>query len=249
MKKLPHTVDTDELLKLINQSPAASPENTDTLPEVIEYKNDIMSFLSTFNIQEGDKRIKKNLLYSIYKAWSGDPCKRKDFILELSAMLPTSADTAGAPQFKINQNAVKLTYDVYTKYVDEYKVLKSKKYASHFEDFLNYFSLKSDGYWIELKLLYFLYDKYTFLIGYPGRILTLRHFEKFCTLHLKKKVTSAGKVYELSPNITNFFQPGQLERMKKEHAKERKKEISAKVPKKRSRASRSRSKVQSKNKN
>lgn len=247
-KKIPHALDTEELLKVISQNKETTPQDNETAPEILEYTNDILPFLSTFNILPGEQRIKKGLLFSIYKAWSKQPVKRKDFLNELYKYLEIGYQPDGC--FYINHNAMKLTYDVYRKYQKEYRKTHSKHWTKHFENFLKYYSLTDKGYWVELPILYFLYDKYLFELGIqhgPRKTLYKDQFEKFCRLYFKEKTTEFTRLYSVSSNITNFFQAGQLERMRKEYVKQFKTDKKKKNKKKRSKISRSRPKVQPKN--
>lgn len=245
IRKAPHALDTEDLLKLIEQtdaSKAVAPVN-----EPIISGNDVLTFLSVLNIQEGSEIIKKNTLFQIYKAWSKHPITRKDFFLTIGKFFPVKN---GA--YRINQNAIKLTHEAYLKFKRQNTKLNSPAWAKHFENFLLFHSLKHGDAWIELDIFYFLYDKYCHSQGldksgkhYMGKQV----FEYYANLNLKFKITKYGKVYAISSNIANFFQPGQLQRMKEQHAKEKDPDKKETNKKKQTRKSRSRPKVQSKNKN
>lgn len=231
VKKTPSALDTDELFKIAEQS-LQTPE-TEIAPLD---SNDIFTFFSTFNLEAGETPIKKNLLYSIYKAWSAYPLIKKDFIKEVDNYIPFKNG-----YYKINQNAVRLTYDVYKKFKQVNKKQTSKNWVRHYQDFLNFHALEQGDFWIELDIFYFLYDKYTYTRKI--RALNKKEFEKFCSLYLKSKITTTGKVYGVTANVQNFFQEGQLERMKKSYVQEEKK----KNKKRKHKKSRSRQEIQLKN--
>lgn len=239
-KKLPHELDTNDLLALIEQNQPVLVELKDTdTPEIIEdheKHGDVLSFLSQFNIIGGTNPIRKNLLYSIYKAWSVGPLKRKDFISSCNELLVNGQFNT----YLINQNAIKLTYDAYVKFKKHFSVIKSQKFAVQFQDYLNHYSITGGEYWIHVNILFFLYDKFTNEKKYQ-RSLKLQFFDQFCKLHLKLKVTSKGKMYAVSPNIEGFFQPGQLDRMKVTYAHKEKQEKEVKA-RKRKRKTKSKSK-------
>lgn len=241
-KKLPQQIDLDELLKIVKEPPKltnAIAEENQVLNEDPVHK-DVLTFMSRFNILPGPNRVKKGLLFNIYKAWSADPIKRKEFIQICNKYLPTSGS---GQMYSINANVVKLSYDVYTTFKRKYRIISNRSQAVHFENFLNYYSLKKEDYWIHINILYFLYDKYLYekKVNKP---LAFKHFEHHCKVYLQIKNTTNGKLVLLSKNIENFFQEGQLERMKVTYAEERKKEIQeAKEPKRKRSKPKSKSKV------
>lgn len=240
VKKVPHVLNTEDLLRVIESSHKEEPEKE--VPEILEYTNDILPFLSKFNIIPGDKMIKKNLLFSIYKAWSKNPKKKKEFILEMNKYFRVRSPD-GSNYFYINKNAMSLTHEIYQKYKKHNKKVTSRHWVQHFEDFLNYHALESKNYWIHINILYFLYEKYLHerkLNTSPSAILNKHNFESFCNLYLQKKITKDGPVYAVSSNIEAFFQPGQLERMRKTYAK-KEDDKEKKVKKRRTRKTRFRS--------
>ena len=247
-KRLPHEIDTETLLSVIdkNQSDDTIKRPDSEIPEIVEDHEkygDILSFLSEFNIVNGENYIKKTLLYSIYKAWSVAPLKKKEFLQHCNELLVSGINQNN---YKVNQNSIKLTYDAYMKFKKHYKTIKSQKLATQFQDFIDYYSLKDDNYWIHVNILYFLYDKFTYEKKY-NRTLKLKFFDQFCKLHFKLKVTDAGKMYAVSQNVESFFQPGQLDRMKVTYANQEKQEKDS-FKKRKRKTSKPRSKVQSKNK-
>jgi hypothetical protein len=213
-KKAPNALETTELLDLLEQAEEAKE------PEAIQivYKNDVLTFLSVFNIQSGEDNVKSHTLYSIYKVWSKDPLSKSLFLDEVTKYV-TRIDTG----YKINQNAIKLTHEAYSKFKQENRKLKSKPWTKHFQDFLAKYELKSEDFWLEAPILYFIYDKYAHerkldenINTYMGKTV----FYTYADLFLKYKKTKTGKVYAVSPNILNQFQPDQYDRMVKAHKKE-----------------------------
>lgn len=240
-KKLPHTLDTDSLIDLLKNPPVDAPQNEAKEGIfLITKEDDVLGFMATFNILPGEEKVKKNLFYSIYKSWSKDPVKKDEFLNKVTKFIETNR-----AYFLLNQNAVKLTYDVYLKFKDEHKLVKSKAKANNFQDFLKYYALNAGEYWLNAEIFYFLYDKYINDKGLHTRQLSKYQFELFCKLHFRSKLTVHGRVYGLSNNVVNFYQPNQLERMKATHLYEEEKP-KKKKQKRKSRTPKSRSKVQSK---
>lgn len=240
IKKSPNALETNELLDLLDKTTPVKDE-----PESIglNYKNDTLNFLSVFNIQDGQDKIKKNTLYAIYRVWSKDPISPKDFHMEMKKFL-AGTQLNNSVGYRINNNAIKLTHEAYSKFKQENNKLKSKFWTSHFEDFLLFNALKSGTFWIEAPILYFVYDKYAHERGLDrtGKTYMSREvFYAYADLFLKYKKTKDGKIYGLTESITNMFQDGQLERMRITHIKDEKKKKAE--PKKSSRKPRSNTKV------
>lgn len=216
VKKTTKALDTEELLKILEDNKSDLKEENEIL-----YENDILEFLSTLKIEPGEDKIKKYTLYSIYKVWSKDAVTKKEFYIELDAFLPTTSIT-GTVAYKINNNAIKLTQAAYSHFKKENVRLKSKFWAKHFENFLDYHSLKSGNHWINRSLLYFLYKQYTKDLKLDKSItmyLSKNNFYTYCEIFLKQKITKNGKLYAVSDNIMNFFKDdGQL-KMKEKNAK------------------------------
>lgn len=216
LKVIPTVVNTEDLLAALDK-----PDEIRETEEILEYTNDILPFFSSLGITAGEVRIKKTTLHSIYRAWSKTPMNKTQFMLEIAKFLPV----INAQFVTINKNAIKLTHEAYKKFNKENKRIKSKHWARHFEDFLNYHSLERGEYWLEVDIFYFLYDKYLnkLKLDNHGSFLAKEMFIYYADVFLKSKLTVHGKMYGVSENVTTFFQPDQLERMRKEYANQEEK--------------------------
>lgn len=225
-------VQTDELIDLLKEDSKA-PE---TDPLYIE--NDVLTFVSVFNLQAGEESVKPYTLYSIYKVWSKDPVNKNPFYFEMAKLF-----TISSGNYKVNRNAIQITHEAYSQFKHKDRRLKSKPWTKHFEDFLLFHSIKNGNQWLEASILYFLYDKYIHQRGlddHPMHYMSQTTFYTYADIFLKHKITKDGKVYSVSDNIKNFFQKDQLQRMQAANAKEQ--EEKAK-PKRKRKTSKSRTKV------
>ncbi len=216
VKKSTHSLDTEELLGILE---------TDETPQgeaEIVYKNDMLTFISTFALEAGENKIKQHTLYNIYKAWSKDPVKKSEFILEMANIFDTTqAKTSTC--YLLNSSAIKLTHDAYKYYTNEATVRPTSKiWKQHFENFLKFHSLTPGPYWVHANILYFIYDKYCHATGldrssktYMGKAT----FFLYCSTYLeRKKYGRKGRYYGISDNIKSFFQIDQLQRMEAQYA-------------------------------
>lgn len=216
-KKSAHTLDTDELLDLLDNKEVV--EDT-----TIEYKNDVLSFISTFALEAGTEKIKQHTLFTIYKVWSKEPLKKTAFLSQMRGYFEITT-IRHSTAFLINQSAIKLTHAAYKFYSNENFRLTSKPWAKHFENFLKFHNLSPGKRWINGNILYFIYDKYCHATGLDknaASYMAKDTFLLYCKVYLEFKTTTKGVLYAISDNIQSFFQIGQLARMEQEYAKEEK---------------------------
>lgn len=223
VRKSANIVDTEELLRILEESVDQQTEEDHT----DKYKNDVLQFLSYFKIEPGQDLIKQHTLFAIYRVWSLEPIQRKNFILEVNKFLEFKGGV-----YYINQNAVKLTKHVYNAFTKQNSRLKSKSWNKHYQNFLDYHSIKQGEWWVtkdDFYLLYWTYIHSQNLTG-GGKHLSKQYFARFSEVFFKYKITKHGKVYAVSDNIRNFFREGQLEQMKEEYAKTKKAEDESQEP-------------------
>jgi len=235
-RRLPHEISTNELLEIINNTPKLVEEEEKKLDVQEDPVNgDVLAFLARFNIQTGENKVKKNLLYNIYKAWSSYPIKRKDFFTIVNRYIDSAT---GASSYKINLNVVKLSYDVFTAFKSKYRIVTNKSRTVHFENFFNFYALKSEDYWVHINILYYLYQEYLNASPKKQRPLSYKHFIHYTAVYFKVKNTNQGKMVCVSKNIEGFFKKDQLNELKVMYAKEREKEIFQKEEAEKSKARR-----------
>lgn len=214
LKQSAHTIDTDELIKLLEEQ-----EVIEDGP--IDYEHDVLNFIATFNLEPGTERVKQHTLYLIYKAWSKNPLKKREFQAKMQDYFESTKTKSSF--YLINQNSVKLTHSAYKYFTNRNIRLNSKTWAKHFENFLKFHSLTKGDTYIDYRILYFIYDKFCYATGLykaPHSRLGEKSFKIYCKLYLPEKITKHGTLYGVSPNIEQFFQVGQLARMKDQYEKE-----------------------------
>lgn len=217
IKKSAHTLETDELLELLEKKEVVE-------DKAVEYKNDVLGFISTFGIEHGEEKMKQHTLFTIYRVWSKNPLKKTEFLTEMRQYLQ-STRIRQAMAFFVNQSAIKLTHSAYKYYTNENIRFNSRPWAKHFENFLKFHSLSPGERWIHGNILYFIYDKYCHATGLdksPSTYMSKDNFLMYCKLFLRQKHTKNGTLYAISDNIQSFFQIGQLARMEAEYAKKEK---------------------------
>lgn len=215
LKALPTSLTEEELLKLLEE------QNPELSQPVIENtNNDIIPFLSMNNITPGLFKINKRLLYAIYRNWSKAPISSFSFSLGTGIFLQSFR--SGGEYFLINQDPLVLAKASYSK-IGRIDKTKSPKWKSHFENFLNKYSIKSGSSWLESSILYYLYDKWCYSIKKKQQIGE-KQFMNMCKLYFTKtKIDGSDAIwFGLHDSIEQAFEPGQIERLRKVHNEKRK---------------------------
>lgn len=189
MKKLPHSLSLDDLLKVLENKEDHSLETI-----IEESDNDVLLFLTTLKINKGNERIKKKLLYKLYYNWSDTPVSQVSFTIKLSYYIDHETN-----YYLINENTFKLTNKIKKIVEPRRDVRKNKDYTKHFQYFLDKFKLKkgSDLY-ITGSTVYFLYDNWCYsnnkrpLLGDRGFHIMLNH-----NLGPYKLLPGKAKIYGL----------------------------------------------------
>lgn len=155
-------------------------ENNTSDIKPIEYQNDILDFLTIYQIKSGTEFITSQLLYKFYKMWSKTPVSPNKFSTQVKYFI--SSNSAGylinIPNMDILQNVVKQL-----KKPDK---TKSKLFKQHFDNYLKKYDIKEGTFFVKDTILYNLYDKWTY--GNKKRHpLSLNQFINFGKLYFESK--------------------------------------------------------------
>src|SRR6266700_12251 len=140
MKKLITELSTEELL-----------ENASKAEEILP-ENDIIKFISFYNIKSGKDKVTIHLLYYIYSHWSKEKISKSIFAREMGFFFVKDQGKLLVSMSDINfsKKAIEL--------LQKKDKTKIKSFKTHFENFLNKYNLIPDQYniknWIEDFSLY-----------------------------------------------------------------------------------------------
>ncbi len=233
IKQTAQAVETDDLLAALEEKDAtkegaAIPQGIDTV--TTSYRNDTLSFLTTFNIVPGKSKVRKTTLFTIYKVWSDDPVTRNLFIRELSQFLQTSSDKKC---FKINQTALKLTHEAYKYYSNEGVREKSKTWDKHFQRYVDFYQMKRGHYWIHCEILLDLYKKYCKqhnLNLYHSQHLGEDSFFNYCNKTFEQRQTYKGKFYGVSDNLNIIIEQNEEYKERQQYNRKKRQKKSEQAP-------------------
>lgn len=191
LKSLPHKLSNEDLLKAL--------EKEDSREVILEGRNDVLPFLSHYNIEPGDYKVAKRAIFDLYRKWSDEPVTKTVFAREFTKYIPYEHSNFHF----INIKAIEIGYKTFQLIQDhKYDKRKNPKHRAHFEKFLSTFDIKKGDIWIEGFVLFYLYDKWTYETKkqhYIGR----KYFNMFLQLYLPNKRigSSKMKIFKVDKNV------------------------------------------------
>ena len=209
LKKLPSKYSDTELLSLLDNK-KDEVDNT-----VLEYKNDVLLFLTIFNITPGDNKVPLGVIKDLYKSWSKDPLRPQALSRELNKYLPNVNR-----YYMINKQALNISQEAYNLLLQKtYKITKSPTYRRHFENFLSRFKIIQGDYYMEHYVLYKLYEQWTYETCYKP--LSYKKFFKLCCLYFKHKRKTSNRMEWFAINLGQLdISMAKLKALRDEHKKE-----------------------------
>jgi len=180
-KVLPQELDLESLLsKAIEESGHTNEE------EHIVHDN-ILEFMSFYNIKSGEHPVKRRVLYKMFKAWS----KAEDYGPNYFGLKLTQFFESDNANVFINYDALDLTKrakEVFFKKENTSRT-KSKHYKQHIEKFMKDLSVTSGDYSVQGVALYYIYEAWA--LETRKKVLDIRDFcaiLKFYLPHYKEYI-------------------------------------------------------------
>lgn len=179
-------VSVEDLLKF-----AQSEKEDSSTPEISTESDNVLSFLMAFQIKPGKDKVTGRLFYELYKKWATDPVSKVAFSLKFNMYIAPDND---ARYYSVDRSGFKIGQEV-EKYLlaNSRPVTKSKTYKNHFEHFLKKYSLKPGKRFVEVFVLYYLYDKWTYQIKKKQPLGPVQ-FQSLCKLYFKNRRISSSRV-------------------------------------------------------
>lgn len=182
MKKLPKDITDQALLDALKSQ-------DENLPAVLEYFNDVVPFISHFNIGVGTELVTNKLIYWLYTKWSKEPLSKSGFFQEFSKYIP-----AHNSNYKINVSSLTLSEAAYKMIQKKVRdPLKTKKGKFDFDQFLERYSIQKGNKWVPSYLIYYYYRHWADSL--KKKPLSLESFTQFCKLYFEHKKPAPKQVY------------------------------------------------------
>jgi hypothetical protein len=196
MKKALTDLSENELLDLIRNEPSSV--------KIYEWPDDIMEFISIYNIKGGKELVTFRLLYKLYKKWSKNPIKFEPFISSLRDILPSHSS-----YILLNRKALNVKEEVF-KYLKQDDKTKYKGHIDTYNRFRNDYCIKRGGLFIKDTVLYDLYLKWC-----KKRPLSIRQFKMFCKMYFDEKLIDKHYWFGVDKSINDYLTEELINEMRK----------------------------------
>lgn len=208
MTKKPITqISSEDLLKLLEGG-------SFTEKNIPEQKNDIIEFISQFNLKQGEERVTLGLLYQFYSAWSKNRVNRKIFSYNIGLYFFIKDS-----YILLNGDYLQLLKSTANKLPKKRIKTKRRYFKKHFENYLNKYSINKGSFFVKDSILYNLYDKWTY--GFkkrnPLKLSQLNEFFKI--FKFESKSVNNNKWFGLDKSIIKYLTEENINEMRR-HAKE-----------------------------
>jgi len=229
LKTIPTLLSDDELIQAFSESVMGSEEVT----EVLDSSDDIVPFLSHYNVVPGDMLVSKKLLYKLYKTYSKEPQTERTFNNTVGTFLGHYRNYSGN-FYLINQDAFKISQYIF-KDTLKHKVKKthSGTYQRHFEWFTSNACVESGNNWLEGFILHQIYKDHC-RSKHVTATLGTENFHKFLKLHFEHRRVSKSRALffkvddntfnKLTEEEKNGIREGRKKGRSKKDSKEKSKE-------------------------
>lgn len=208
---LPHLASYEELLKALSESAAQEEQVT----EILEYNNNVVPFLSHYNIQPGNYPVSKRLLYKLYKNHVDLPLENNSFQRVVSEYLPFYENRNGK-FYKINLDQFKVSEYIIKKLNDK-KVVKEKSpsYRKHFENFLKQKNIEAGNFWVESFVIYEIYLEFN-RNRKKRPLFSYKSFHSMLKTYFKNQRRTSSRVlwFRVNESTSNYFTQEQIDDIK-----------------------------------
>lgn len=195
-----------ELLELIKDEP-----NTIT---VYDWANDVMEFISVYNLKSGEEQITTKLLYKLYRLWSKNPVTNAILTNTLTDLFPSRRNNANVIYILLDKSTLNLKEEAY-KYIKKQDKSKNKKWLEHFYKFKHELCIEKGGLFIKDTVLYNIYDKWCYK---KRSSVSIAQFNNFCKLHYNFKIIDRHYWFSLNESITKQLTENMIKEMSKPRA-------------------------------
>lgn len=144
--KNPNKYSIDELLSI------AETMVDDLVPVEVVRQDDIVGFIQTYKLEQGENNVPLKALYKLYSFWSDDPLKPKKFKDRMSDFFACVTGLV-----KLNESAITISDEVHRLIFEEDKAEDSRLYIIHhkrFEQFLKDSWVKEGTSYFNVETIY-----------------------------------------------------------------------------------------------
>jgi hypothetical protein len=193
-KKLHSDLGLDELLNIIQDD-----SNSEVINEEV-LKTDVPAFIVYYQLKNGEKAAHKDTLYKLYQNGKFKKINKASFTKEFSLFFEKKGN-----YYLLNKDPIELI----KYFVDSIKKksspkIKNKSTKNQFEWFLNHYEVKKGDEWVEIQLIWYLYDKLTYNTK-KRKLIDLLDMIALMRIFFDHRKTKDGYVFKISHNLNDSF--------------------------------------------
>lgn len=205
-KVLPSQLTDEEILALLDAEDQLWDED---VSQIFDYNDDIVPFLSNYQITPGTTPVSKKLLYKLYKAYSKQPLDQHNFNIQIGKYISPDRD-----HFLLNTDQFAVSRYIYEAEKTRDKA-KSLTYQKHFNWFITEAGIETGRAWLEGFILFYIYKDFCKSRRVNPK-LGYVNFHKFLKLHFPYKRLKGNRAlfFKVNEQTENFFNGEERERIR-----------------------------------
>jgi hypothetical protein len=193
-KILPSQLTYEQLMSVLEDEDSAADN------EILESYNDVVPFLTNYNITPGDTPVSKKLLYKLYKTYSTEPMTNIEFAIQVGEFVE-----AKNMFYYLNIDNFAVSKHIY---MEQNKIDKTKSltYQTHYNWFIKEINLQRGMKWIEGFVLFYIYKDFCKARRVNPK-LGYNSFHRFLKLHFqfRRKNENRSLWFRVDDNIYNLL--------------------------------------------
>jgi len=168
--------------------------------EILESYNDVVPFLTNYNITPGDTLVSKKLLYKLYKTYSTEPMNSMEFAMQVGEFVE-----AKGMFYRINIDNFAVSKHIYA---EQNKIDKTKSitYQTHYNWFVKEIGMNRGLKWVEGFVLFYIYKDFCKSRRVNPK-LGYNSFHRFLKLHFqfRRKNENRSLWFRVDDKIHNLL--------------------------------------------
>jgi hypothetical protein len=210
---LPSQLTDEEILTLLEAEEKLWDED---IAKIFDYNDDIVPFLSNYQITPGTTQVSKKLLYKLYKAYSKNPLDNLNFNVKAGTYLSHDRD-----HYLINIDQFAISKHIYETQKTKDKT-KSLSFQKHFGWFVEESKVQQGKVWLEGFILFYIYKDFCRQRRVNPK-LGYTNFHKFLKLHFQYKRIKGNRSlwFKVDEQTANIFSEEERERIREARQKTR----------------------------
>lgn len=199
-KKHLHELDTDDLLKQLEDAPEAT-----SVEESHEFDDQVVQFIQKYNIKPGNNYYRTFFLYRLFKLTYPDSMNCNKFTIAMCRFFQTVQTKNNQTVFLLDKSLFELSAEM-DKLIraNKTKPQRSPTYVKYYEEYLKRYSLAPGTTWTCINVLYDMWKEFRDVSNGGKALVSRERFKLFLDKTFKHKTLNNLEYYKTNlPRKTN----------------------------------------------